>query len=63
MICMELLLYILYFQEVMVNQVRPDKGPRSGGSHLNITGSNFNIGNSQNVLVGDKMCKMISVSS
>ena len=55
--------YVLYLQRVTVNQVYPNRGPISGGTQINITGSNFNIGNSQNVLVGDKMCSMMNITS
>ncbi|XP_065901064.1 plexin-A4-like isoform X2 [Dysidea avara] len=52
-----------YYKRVTVNQVYPNRGPMSGGTQINITGSNFNIGNIQNVLVGDKMCSMINITS
>jgi len=53
----------MYLQRVTVNQASPGRGPMSGGTDINITGSNFNIGNSQNVLVGDKMCNGITITS
>jgi len=53
---------VLCLQRVTVSQIYPDKGPVSGGTHINITGSNFDIGSSQNVLVGDKICSRINIT-
>ena len=46
-----------------MNQVFPISGPVSGGTTLNITGENFNIGNTQIVLVQGKQCIISTITS
>ena len=48
---------------VSVDDVFPPIGPVSGGTVINITGENLNIGNAQTVLVGDKQCMILNTTS
>ena len=51
------------WQMVRLDGVTPNTGPVSGGTVINITGENLNIGNTQTVEVGDSQCIVTDVAS
>ena len=55
--------HIINWQMVRLDEVFPLRGPVSGGTTINITWENLNIGNSQTVLVGDRQCLITNITS
>ena len=47
---------------VRLDGVTPNIGPASGGTVINITGQNLNIGNTQTVLVGGNQCMIKNIT-
>lgn len=47
----------LLLQMVQLNEVNPSIGPKSGGTRLYLTGTNLNIGSSDEIYLDDLPCR------